>query len=813
MKSVIEPLVLSEMSDRLRHFDWAHAQVPPLERWPAELLLVLKLVLNSASPAYLGYGNEMFFFYNDAYREILGDKHPSAFGQPMCKVWYEAWNDVEPIQSAALRGEVMTMRAMPFRVYRFGRLEETHFTFCTSPVHLANGTVGGVYCSAQETGAATSAKPAETAAAYWQRVRSPVDRAITEWAAGDAAAWHKNADLLSVLRADGSFLASSPSWAQTLGWNEAELVGRSALDLIHADDRLDAAESFAGLLHGATVMGQAWRFRHRDGSYRWLSWNSSLFEGRIVSTSRDITYNTIQLQLYRDIVEASTAPICAFDLDHRIIAFNKAHDDAFRNLFGRPVELGEVFPDAFPVEHAAILRAYMARALRGEAYTVVERFGATGTDHPVWELSYCPLRNADNDVIGAFHQARDISARLRTDADMARLQETLRQSQKMEAVGQLTGGLAHDFNNLLAGISGSLDLILLRARHNEGDDLKRYIGIAKNGVKRAAALTHRLLAFSRRQTLAPRATDVVRLMDGMRELIDRTAGPSIQVEVVHDDALWLVMVDQPQLENALLNLCINARDAMPDGGRISIRLANQTFDASAASQHELEPGQYLSLCIGDTGMGMTPEVIRRAVEPFFTTKPIGEGTGLGLSMVYGFAQQSGGQLHIASTPGQGTDIRLYLPRYLGAPGDGDVVAESRLPSGRFSETVMVVDDEDSVRIILRDVLENLGFEVIEAADSISALKLLQSNASIDFLVTDVGLPGGMNGRQVADAARIVRPELGVLFITGYAEKTVFGNTSLPLGMSVITKPFDLGDVVTQIGTMLAQRGQDRSRQA
>ena len=338
----------------------------------------------------------------------------------------------------------------------------------------------------------------------------------------------------------------------------------------------------------------------------------------------------------------------------------------------------------------------------------------------------------------------------RTEELMA-AEATLRQSQKMEAVGQLTGGLAHDFNNLLTGVLGSLELMRARIAQGRVADVERYAATAQAAAARAAALTHRLLAFSRQQTLEPRATDVNRLVAGMEELVRRTVGPAITLEVVGMGGLWNTLVDPGQLENALLNLCINARDAMPDGGRLTIETGNRWLDRRAAAGRDLPPGQYVSLCISDTGTGMTPEVIARAFDPFFTTKPLGQGTGLGLSMVYGFARQSGGQVRIYSEPGQGTMVCLYLPRHLGeAEGAAAAGGLAEAPRAGSGESVLVVDDEPSVRMLVADVLGELGYVAIEAEDGAVGLKVLRSEARIDLLVTDVGLPGGMNGRQVAD---------------------------------------------------------------
>ncbi|RZJ47342.1 MAG: PAS domain S-box protein [Brevundimonas sp.] len=381
--------------------------------------------------------------------------------------------------------------------------------------------------------------------------------------------------------------------------------------------------------------------------------------------------------------------------------------------------------------------------------------------------------------------------------------EALRQSQKMEAVGQLTGGIAHDFNNLLAGISGSLELLQRRLHEGRLAGVERYIDAAQGASQRAAALTQRLLAFSRRQTLDPKPIAVNRLINGMEDLIRRTVGPDIEVEVVGAAGLWTTRVDPSQLENALLNLCINARDAMaPNAGRLTIETANKWLDDRGAKERELVPGQYVSLCVTDTGSGIPSDIVDKIFDPFFTTKPIGQGTGLGLSMIHGFVRQSGGQVRVYSEPDKGTTMCLYLPRYTGdldAVDPSDPVIEGHPGHG---ETVLLIDDEPTVRMLAAEVLGDAGYTVIEAVDGPSGLQILNSDVRLDLLVTDVGLPGGLNGRQVADAARIKRPDLRVLFITGYAENAAVGNGLLDAGMAVLTKPFVMTDLINKVGELI-----------
>jgi PAS domain S-box-containing protein len=392
--------------------------------------------------------------------------------------------------------------------------------------------------------------------------------------------------------------------------------------------------------------------------------------------------------------------------------------------------------------------------------------------------------------------------RTRTAA-LLEAEESLRQSQKMEAVGQLTGGLAHDFNNLLTGIIGSLELLSTRLVQGRLTDLDRYLETAQMSAKRAAALTHRLLAFSRRQTLDPKPTGINKLIHGMDELVRRTVTPVVRVTVNASPELWPVLADPHQLENALLNLCINARDAMPEGGELVIDTRNLELRDSEAKALDLPPGDYVGLSVSDTGGGMTADIIARAFDPFFTTKPLGAGTGLGLSMVYGFARQSGGQARIISEPGRGTKVSLYLPRYAGEDRLVEPSGETRIAPGGGGETVLLVDDEGSVRMLVSEILTELGYQVLQSEDAASAQRILQSNIDVDLLVTDVGLPGGMNGRQLADAARVGRPDLKILFITGYAEKAALNESNMEPGMHVLAKPFTLetlGQRVSEIVT-------------
>jgi PAS domain S-box-containing protein len=392
---------------------------------------------------------------------------------------------------------------------------------------------------------------------------------------------------------------------------------------------------------------------------------------------------------------------------------------------------------------------------------------------------------------------------LERSAQLMETEEALRQSQKMEAIGQLTGGIAHDFNNLLQGITGSLDLVKKRAAQGRFGELERFITGAMASATRAASLTHRLLAFSRRQPLAPRSVEVNALLASMEDLLRRTLGEQIVLEFVTAAGLWMTICDPNQLENAVLNLAINARDAMPGGGRLTIETGNAHLEGVyAARSQEIEPGQYVCVSVTDTGTGMSAATMEKAFEPFYTTKPIGRGTGLGLSMIYGFAKQSGGNAKIYSELGKGTTVKLYLPRFCGEQDAEEEAVE--LGSGHLAshnETVLVVEDEFVVRDLIVEILQELAYTTLEAEDGPAALKILQSEQPVDLVITDIGLPI-LNGRQVVEAARVLRPELKVLFMTGYAENAAIAAGFLEPGMAMITKPFAMEALATKIREML-----------
>ena len=481
----------------------------------------------------------------------------------------------------------------------------------------------------------------------------------------------------------------------------------------------------------------------------------------------------------------------------------RAVSPAWTRLLGHPAEavVGRGYRNLLHPDDLARSDAARAEALTGQNLTSFEN-RYVHKDGGIRWITWNTF--AEDGIVYAY--GRDVTEeKARTEA-LDQAEEQLRQAQKMEAVGQLTGGLAHDFNNMLTGIIGGLDIVRSRIAAGRISEIDRFMDGAVQSAQRAAGLTHRLLAFSRQQPLDPQPVDVAALTRSIGDLLTRTLGEQVRLTVRSADDVWPAVSDVNQLESALLNLAINARDAMPDGGELTIEVANVVLDADHLTAHpEAVPGDYVTIAVTDTGTGMPADVVAKAFDPFFTTKPIGQGTGLGLSMIYGFVRQIGGHAAIDSVEGQGTTIRMYLPRAL---GDVDERAEAT-PAVRAGagETVLVVEDEDSVRALIIELLEELGYAPLPASNGDAALAHLRSPQAIDLLITDVGLPG-LNGRQLAEMARAQRPTLPVLFVTGYAANATVRASFLDPGMDMISKPFSMTELAAKIGEMVVREKSD-----
>jgi len=416
------------------------------------------------------------------------------------------------------------------------------------------------------------------------------------------------------------------------------------------------------------------------------------------------------------------------------------------------------------------------------------------------------IRDDSGELVGFAKVTRDITERREAQQKLQATQEQLAASQKMEAIGQLSGGIAHDFNNLLMIVIGNLETAQRQAlKAPENGTLHRALRNAMRGAQRAAGLTSRLLAFSRRQPLDAKPTDLNKFLSGASDFLQRSLGEKIQIETVGAAGLWFVEVDANHLESALLNLAINARDAMPDGGKLTLEGANVYVDEDYNQlTPELPIGQYVLICVSDTGVGMVRDVLNRAFEPFFTTKELGQGTGLGLSQVYGFVKQSGGHLKIYSEPGQGTTVKIYLPRLHGKGQEDLEEADHAIVGADQGESILVVEDDSDLRSYLTDVLRSLGYRVTAAPNAEAALELLRSNRTVDLLLTDIVMPGS-NGRDLGKEAERIRPGLGVLYMTGYSRNAVFHQGRLDEGVDLLQKPISQAQLATRVRAALDRK--------
>ncbi|MDH2182403.1 PAS domain-containing protein [Pseudomonas sp. GD03651] len=616
---------------------------------------------------------------------------------------------------------------------------------------------------------------------------------------------------------------------------EAGIPIAEAFTSIYPEDRERVSRDIEEAVARGGTFRCEYRVRNDDGLYHWIEANG---HAELDAQGQAIRFPGVLMDiearraaeaerdrvsaLLRTFTAAVPGVVYAKDLEGRVLIANHGATQ----LIGKPPEFYLGKTDLEFLDDKAQARQVMQtdqEVMRGgKAVQIEERIDMPDGSATTWLSVKAPLLDEAGKVIGLIGSSIDVSARKEAEAALLHLnrtleervseevaqreaaQEALRQAQKMEAIGQLTGGIAHDFNNLLTGITGSLDLARLRGKDGRSADVERYIEIAHRAARKAAALTHRLLAFSRRQPLQSSRVDVNGLITGLQDLIRRTVGPSIDLKVDLKAEMPICLVDPVQVENSLLNLCINSRDAVGQrAGKITITTANVDLEAGADLDSELEPGSYMTISVIDNGAGMSPETLLKACEPFFTTKSIGEGTGLGLSMVYGFAKQSGGQVRICSDESVGTRVNLYLPTALGQP---EPIGHTQIPcdfSTKWSDrTVLIVDDEPSVRMFASDVLSSLGCTVIEATDSQAGLQLLASDTRIDLLVTDIGLPGGIDGREMASFGRQAREDLPVIFMTGYSTPSLFDGQVVRKSSAVLIKPFEMDDLIAHVHALL-----------
>lgn len=848
-----------QLGSLIAQHDWASTALGPIEGWPAVLRTTIALMLQSPVAIVTLWGEEGVMIYNDAYSAFAGDRHPRLLGSNVREGWDEiaSFND-NVIRHVLLGNEPLSYKDMELTLNRDGQFKRLWVDVDYSPVQDEHGQPIGVLAIVVETTERLLAERTraedykrlaqlfEQAPSFMAVLRGPEHRfelanpayrrlvghrEVVGYPLGevlpDAVAQGYLSLLQSVFESGEAYSARGAPYAMQP--YPGGPITQRVLDFVYQPIKNELGEVSGIFVEGIDVTDRARAEARREALVA--------LTDHIRDAERPEQVGSMATQTLGRALDASRAGYAQIIDDGDLLRIESDWTaDGVESLVGelRLLDYGSFLDSLRQGEIVCIDDVSLDPRTSATADKLAEKHARAFVNVPIIEqgrlvavlfVNMGEVRQWDERDVAFIREfaerVRTAEQRLHSELALREANETLeqrveqrtrelmeteaalRQSQKMEAVGQLTGGLAHDFNNLLTGISGSLELMKMRMNQGRPADLERYVAIAQNAATRAASLTHRLLAFSRRQTLAPKATDIKQLVSGLEELIQRTVGPAITIETVNAVGLWPSLIDASQLENSILNLCLNARDAMPDGGKITLETGNRWMDLRTARERGLEAGQYVSLCVTDTGTGMPADVVAKAFDPFFTTKPIGLGTGLGLSMIYGFAQQSGGAVHIYSEVGKGTTVCIYLPRYLGESEQAaDLLPADDAPRSLRGETVLVVDDEPTVRILVTEVLGDLGYRPLEAEDGAQGLRILNTDARVDLLVTDVGLPGGMNGRQLADAARVQRPDLKVLFITGYAENAVLSHGHLDPGMHVLTKPFSMDDLASRMRDLI-----------
>lgn len=749
-----------DIGTRVREPGFEASGLGPVAEWPASLRTIAEMVFNSRQAKFVAWGPDLAFLYNDAYMPIFAERHPWALGRPFSEVWADIWPQFGPIVDRTLSGEAQYYRELPIPMLRQGRREETWFTFSYTPLCDESGRIAGLVCAAMEVTEQVLARQREQAALQALRQRT---------------------ETLATVNRAGISITSELD------------VGRLTQLAVDAGISLTGAEFGAFFYNAEGETGQGYRLYALSGADpaafadfplpRSTLLFAPSFEGRTVVRSDDVTRDPrygrnaphagmppghlpVRSYLAVPVRSRTGAPIGALLFGHREPGrFDDGSESSLVSLAGQA---------AVAIDNARLLQAAEREiAQRREAEERLRQLNET------------------------------LEARVATEiAERRQAELALQQAQKMEAIGKLTGGVAHDFNNLLQVVSGNLQLLATDVAGRE--KAERRLANAMAGVQRGAKLAAQLLAFGRRQPLEPKVVNAGRLIAGMEDMLRRSLGDAIEIETVVSGGLWNTLIDPTQLENALLNLAINARDAMAGCGRITIEAGNAMLDADYARLHaDVVPGQYVLLAVSDTGSGMPPEVVRQAFEPFFSTKPDGKGSGLGLSMVHGFVKQSGGHVKIYSEPGQGTVIRLYLPR--AHQGEDQPVSLESTPIAGGREIVLVVEDDDSVRATVVEMLNELGYQVLMARDAASALTVIESGVAVDLLFTDVVMPGTLRSPELARKARERLPGIAVLFTSGYTENGIVHGGRLDPGVELLSKPYTREALARKIRYVLSKQ--------
>ncbi len=789
-----------EMARRIRDMDWSRTPLGRRETWPESLKLIVTVILASGFPMAVRWGPELVLIYNDAYRPILRDKHPEALGRPLREVWREIYPDLGPLNEAILRGEREAFFAEDhlWTVRRSGAVtEDARFTISYSPIpdEIAPNGIGGVLTTCVETTARARKEEA------LRVLNDTLEAEIAQRTLERDRIWHVSEDLLGVSNFDGYFISVNPAWTALLGWSEEEIKRMPVGELRHPDD---AERSMAGrrqLAQGVPTVRMENRFRHKDGSWRWIAWTMTVENGLIYVIGRHVTAEKTAAQALRE-SERQFRLFAEAVTDYALIRLD-AHGVVLGWNAGAQRIKGyaeyEIVGKHFSCFYTAADRA---AGVPERALATAAQFGTYSADgrrvRKDGSLLFASvvidaIRDEGGNVIGFAKITRDITEQREAEAKLRLAQEQLAQSQKMEALGQLTGGIAHDFNNMITVVSGNAQLLKQRLRDAKN---LRSIDAIEIAAARGETLTRQLLAFSRRQALNPTVISLRQRLASFRDLLASSAHGDIELLMDIKQNIWPVIVDVHELELALINLVVNARDSMPDGGNISITAENVQLQPDETPEHL--SGEFVALMVTDIGCGIAADVLPKVFEPFFTTKELNKGTGLGLSQVYGLTRQSGGTVTITSEVRKGTTVTMYLPRSH-RPVSDEPAIHAKSPAGR--ERVLLVEDNPDVQEVAVMLLDELGYRVVCAQSPAAALQLLASGEEIDLVFTDVVMPGEIDGVGLAQRVREGFPDVAVLLTSGYAKAV----NTLEAGFPILRKPYQLATLSRAIRAALDQR--------
>ncbi|MFC5547751.1 PAS domain S-box protein [Massilia aerilata] len=794
-------------AELIRDFPWGQTALGPIEVWPGVLKTTVGAILRSPVPIVTLWGEDGFMIYNDAYSGFAGGRHPRLLGSKVREGWPEVADFNDHVMKVVMRGDTLSYVDQQLTLHRNGQPEPVWMNLDYSPIVEESGEIAGVLAVVVET-----------------TVKVQTEAALRESEAKFRTFAHAMPHQVWTAPATGQLDWFNQRVYEYSGAREGELDGEAWASIIHPDDIPTVVDRWSASLAAGREYEVEFRIRRHDGAYRWhlvrgvpihnqggevVRWigsNTDIEDQKATAQALVRLNATLEEQVSvrtaeRDRIWRLSKDIMLIaDFDARLTAVNPA----FTSTLGWSEQeaAGTSFLD---LVHPDDLQPTIDRVSSLSSGAHVFRFE---NRYRRKDGTYCTLSwTAVPDTHFIHAIGRDITAELQHAEAMRQSEAALQQAQKMETIGKLTGGVAHDFNNLLQVISGNLQLI-------SGDvhampAVRRRVENALASVERGAKLASSLLSFARKQPLEPKVVKIGRLMTGMEDMLRRSLGEEVEMETVVSGGLWSTSVDVVQLENAVLNLAINARDAMDGRGKLTIEVNNALLDSAYCATHpDVAPGQYVAIAVSDTGSGMSPEVMRQAFEPFFSTKAEGKGTGLGLSMVYGLVKQSGGHIKIYSEIAEGTTVKLYLPRSRDAE-DSYVPLETQ-PVVGGSETVLVVEDDDAVRATAVDILTTLGYRVLKANEASAALTVIDSGAHIDLLFTDVVMPGPLRSPELARKAQERLPGLAVLFTSGYTENAIVHGGRLDRGVELIGKPYTKESLARKIRHVLAN---EKQRQA